>query len=151
MEHVNPAHLQPRNDHERTDVRVSVVLIFVACMVVAALFIHLFIAWLFGFLERAHKAEGAPISIMADPRELPPVPRLQVAPQRDMQEFRAAEDAVLNGYGWADRQNGAVRIPIDRAMDLIAQRGLPAAAPPAKPAKPARTPNTGEPNAPAAR
>lgn len=32
----------------------------------------------------------------------------------------------LNSYGWIDRSNGIVHIPIDRAMELILQRGLPA-------------------------
>jgi hypothetical protein len=40
--------------------------------------------------------------------------------------MRAAEDKILNGYGWVDREHGVARIPIDRAIDLLAQRGLPA-------------------------
>ena len=38
--------------------------------------------------------------------------------------MRAAEDQMLTSYGWVDPQNGVVRIPIDRAIDLLAQRGL---------------------------
>ena len=43
------------------------------------------------------------------------------------------EDSVLNHYGWVDPERGVVRIPIDRAIDVIATRGLPrftASAPP---------------------
>ena len=40
--------------------------------------------------------------------------------------IRAAEDQILNSYGWVDRSKGIVRIPIDRAIDLLAKRGLPA-------------------------
>ena len=40
----------------------------------------------------------------------------------------ARENAILGSYGWLDRKAGTVRIPIDRAMDLIAHRGLPATA-----------------------
>lgn len=58
--------------------------------------------------------------------ELKGAPRLQLAPDVDLQAFRAREDAELNSYGWIDRTAGVVRIPIDRAMELIAQRGLPA-------------------------
>jgi len=38
----------------------------------------------------------------------------------------AQEDAekALNTYAWVDKNKGVVRIPIDRAMELIAQRGL---------------------------
>lgn len=61
-----------------------------------------------------------------DSREVPPQPRLQVSDILDMQEMRAAEEKVLNSYGWVDKGSGTVRLPIDRAMDILAQRGLPA-------------------------
>jgi hypothetical protein len=54
------------------------------------------------------------------------MPRLQSAPIGDLKDMKAAEDKILNGYGWIDQQHGLVRIPIDRAIDLLAQRGLPA-------------------------
>ena len=39
------------------------------------------------------------------------------------------EDQTLGTYGWTNKGAGLVRIPIDKAMDLVAQRGLPYAAP----------------------
>lgn len=42
-----------------------------------------------------------------------------------MQELRAAEDQILKGYALLDPDHGVVRIPIARAMELLAQRGLP--------------------------
>ena len=39
---------------------------------------------------------------------------------------RAAEEKVLQTYGWVDKEQKIVRIPIDRAMELLAERGLPA-------------------------
>ena len=52
------------------------------------------------------------------------------APNNDaLRQLRATEDAALTTYGWVDRKNGIVHIPIDRAMDLILQRGLPAREP----------------------
>ena len=42
-----------------------------------------------------------------------------------MKAIRAAEDQVLNSYAWMDPEKGVVRIPIGRAMDLLAERGLP--------------------------
>jgi hypothetical protein len=64
--------------------------------------------------------------IGVDAGKLPPEPRLEVTPITDLQDMRAAEDKVLSSYGWIDQSHGVVRIPIDRAMDLLAQRGLPA-------------------------
>ncbi len=53
-------------------------------------------------------------------------PRLQVTPQKDLATLRAEEDGLLNNYGWVDKGKGTVRIPVDHAMDLTLQRGLPA-------------------------
>ncbi len=55
----------------------------------------------------------------------PPAPRLQTDPVADWQALQATEEATLHSYTWADRGAGKVRIPIDRAIDLLAQRGLP--------------------------
>lgn len=71
---------------------------------------------------------GAPRAQVSQARmssELPPPPRLQVNPAQDWQTLHARDEAWLNGYGWVDRQAQTVHIPIQRAMDLIVQRGLP--------------------------
>jgi hypothetical protein len=54
-----------------------------------------------------------------------PKPRLEVKGSADLARLRAAEEADLNSYGWVDRSAGTVRIPIDRAMQLLLERGLP--------------------------
>jgi hypothetical protein len=43
----------------------------------------------------------------------------------EIKDFRLKEEQTLNSYGWVDEKAGVVRIPIDRAMQLLAQRGLP--------------------------
>jgi hypothetical protein len=58
-----------------------------------------------------------------------PFPKLQVSPAVDLAKFRTEEAAALDNYGWVDKDKGIVRIPIDRAMDLVLQRGLPARQP----------------------
>jgi hypothetical protein len=59
----------------------------------------------------------------ADP--LPPEPRLQVSPQADMDAMRAREHELLHSYGWVDREKGVARIPIDRAMEIMAEGDAP--------------------------
>lgn len=54
-----------------------------------------------------------------------PAPNLQMNPQEDLRALRAREDAEIVSYGWVDRSNGIIRMPVERAMDLILQRGLP--------------------------
>ncbi len=61
-------------------------------------------------------------------RKLPPAPNplLQARPRDDLRTFRAQEFNRLDGYGWVDQSKGVVRIPVDRAIDVLAQKGLPA-------------------------
>ena len=54
---------------------------------------------------------------------------LQVKPEEDLRWMREHNATDLNGYGWVDQPAGVVRLPIDRAMDLIAERGLPPVSP----------------------
>jgi hypothetical protein len=55
-----------------------------------------------------------------------PTPRLQMDDgNQDTADLHAREDLLLNFYSYVDKGAGTVRIPIDRAMILIAQRGLP--------------------------
>ena len=59
-------------------------------------------------------------------KALPAAPRLETTPGETIARVRAAEQERLHTYGWVSRDNATARIPIDLAMDLIAQRGLPA-------------------------
>jgi hypothetical protein len=57
-----------------------------------------------------------------------PSPRLQLDDgNQEIADLHAREDLLLNNYSWADQAHGKMRIPIDQAMELIAQRGLPVA------------------------
>jgi hypothetical protein len=67
-------------------------------------------------------------------RMLPPTPRLQYNQQLDLADLRKREGDRLNSYGWVMKQSGTVHIPIDRAIDLVSERGLKA--PVVAPAKP---------------
>jgi hypothetical protein len=40
-------------------------------------------------------------------------------PNLDVRMVRAQQLEVLNSYGWVDREKGVVRIPIDRAMEMV--------------------------------
>jgi len=57
------------------------------------------------------------------PRPAPPV--LEIKPKLSLQAQRSREEALLANYGWADRDGHVARMPIERAMHLLAERGLP--------------------------
>ena len=50
---------------------------------------------------------------------------MQVRPSADFAKLHAQEQTELNTYGWVDKSAGVVRIPIERAMQLLVERGLP--------------------------
>ena len=56
---------------------------------------------------------------------MPPEPRLQTTAPLDLKHYRDDQEKILEGYGWVDSQAGIVRIPVDRAMDLLLQKGYP--------------------------
>jgi hypothetical protein len=57
-----------------------------------------------------------------------PTPRVQIDDgNQDVADLHARENLLLDNYSWVDQKSGKVRIPIERAMELIAQRGLPVA------------------------
>jgi hypothetical protein len=57
-----------------------------------------------------------------------PTPRVQTDDgNQDVADLHAREDLLLDNYSWADLAHTKVRIPIERAMELMAQRGLPVA------------------------
>jgi hypothetical protein len=68
---------------------------------------------------------GNSIVIVPAPTLLPPAPRLETHPGEIFPELHATQEAELNSYGWVDRQKGDVHIPIERAMEMIAQSNLP--------------------------
>jgi hypothetical protein len=72
--------------------------------------------WLFEGLA------GFKASAVVPPAGFAP-PRLQSDPAGELREYQAAQRARLSGYAWADRERGLVRIPIERAMAMVAARG----------------------------
>jgi hypothetical protein len=76
--------------------------------------------------KEAEQAKDRPPSPMAealvDP--IPPGPRLQSAPPRDMDELRLQDREALGSYGWIDQPGGVARIPIERAMSIVLEKGI---------------------------
>jgi hypothetical protein len=86
----------------------------------------------FAFLVHHSTAVSPPpLPIAAHGNPMPPYPRLQSAPARDLKTLRAGEDWELNHYHWMDKSKGVVAIPVERAMELLAQRGIPSQKAPA--------------------
>ena len=81
------------------------------------------------YMQRSAAAEDPPRSPVADVQQRPPQPRLQQHPTRDYQAYQREQQDILNSYGWVDKQQKITRIPIDRAIELLLERGIQAPAP----------------------
>jgi hypothetical protein len=117
--------------HETSDVNIRAIIGFGAGLFLAAVVIH-FLVWLlfeyFATRETQFAVRQFPLAAEQQNR-LPPAPQLQINPRQDLADLRRRDDALLNAYGWVDRNAGIVRIPIGEAMKLAVERGLPARPP----------------------
>lgn len=130
--HVNAEH-NPHVHHEESDVNIRSIFGFGVGLALIGALIHLLVWVLFVYFNgREARATPEPPLAVGQESRMPPEPRLQVAPRQDLQDFRAREDEILNNYRWIDKNAGRVRIPIDVAMKLTVQRGLPVRSQPEK-------------------
>jgi hypothetical protein len=132
-------HIDGHNEveFEREDLAPKPILLFLLALIVGCLLVALVLRGMYGFLdayENHHEPVQSPLvqQTTSDTRTvLPgetmkfPQPRLETDETREINDFREHEEETLHSYGWVDQQGGVVRIPIDRAMELLAQRGLP--------------------------
>lgn len=117
----------PGAGYEHTDANIWLIAKFVFWLAVAAAVIHVGLGLLFTLFveQRVERVEPRyPLAVTNAPLE-PPRPRLQRFPREDILSLRLDEEGRLTRYGWVDKNAGTVHIPIDAAMRLTLQRGLP--------------------------
>ena len=127
----------PETHHESSDVPIRPLFWFIGIFIVFGVISHLVLWFMYEALVKGERkrmdppqtavARPADASVPQNQPLLQPFPRGEVPPNRntpvtDMEDMRAAEDQVLNNYGWVDKQRGVVRIPIKNAKELLVQR-----------------------------
>lgn len=148
MSNHNPHQGHDPHDPEHGQVESSAlspkpILAFLAVLFVATSFVFFVVYgldWGFKKLEEANQGPAA-TEVKTDGRELPPEPLLQGAPGKGstatkddptllpleaMKKLREETTKMLDNYGWVDKPGGIAHIPINRAKDMIAEKGLPA-------------------------
>jgi hypothetical protein len=140
MNNQSPKH-DNGEDHgtfEHQDLRAGSVLYFLLTLAVVTVICMFGLRGLYAFLDhriRASQSEVNPLVTNAHedtrhitpgyPQTAFPTPRLEEDERGQLNGIRLDEDNTLYSYGWVDEKAGTVRIPIERAMDLLVQRGLP--------------------------
>jgi hypothetical protein len=137
----HPANSTGNGGYERQDIGVAPVLYFLVGLAVSGLLVYFVVNGIYSYLERQSEAQQTSVSPLvtnapADTRKLPsdyrnylqqnfPSPQLEIDERDQLDKIRIEEEQTLSTYDWVDEKSGTLRIPIDRAMDLLAQRGLP--------------------------
>ncbi len=113
--------------HEVTDLPAGRIMAFLAALGLACLLFTWAAAGVVKLLRTRADAVAPELHPLAEARQVPPAPRLQIDVRTDVDGLRARSRDLLETYGWVDRDAGVVRIPVERAMNLLAERGLPVA------------------------
>jgi hypothetical protein len=113
--------------HEETDAEIgplvrSAIFLAVITAITAALTVGFY-----KYLDAREQREKAPRYPLAAgmERPLPPAPRLQTYTFDDIKGLRREEAKLLDHYAWVDKNAGTVRVPVSRAIELLAEKGLP--------------------------
>ena len=121
---------------EREDLGSKPIIAFIITVVVLGVFTYYGIWGLFKVLDKQitkdAQSRSPLVQVQTDTRSVQdtqikafPEPRLEDNERTEINDTRYAEEERLNSAGWVDEKAGVAHIPIDRAMQLIAQRGLP--------------------------
>jgi len=113
--------------HEQTDVNAWAIGKFgIALVLISVAFMGLLLALFHYLIAREGPPAPKVYSSLSEAKVKKPAGvQLEEQPALDLARERAAEDRVLNSYGWVDQQKGIVRLPIDVAIDMLAKKGLP--------------------------
>lgn len=121
---------------ERQDMSAQGVYGFLISLAVGGVLVYFVIWGFYDFMDarqRSRQPEQNPLvkqvetnTRVVSPEEVTkfPQPRLEQNERVEIRDFRLKEEQTLNSYGWVDEKAGALHIPIERAMQLLAQRGL---------------------------
>ena len=124
-----PSEESLRDGHELTDARPVLVAAMAVALFVMIIVVMVALDWMNGRLD-GHHAAAMPVQRSMESFENGPQATTSI--EDDWKVIDTETRGHLTGYGWMDAAHGLARIPIERAMSLIATQGLPAraAAPP---------------------
>jgi len=111
--------------HELSDLKPGNIALFGIILAVTIILSVIATYLLFDAFYAADKRSQSAVSPLSFSPEPIPEPRLEVNPGQELKTMRAAEDNLLNSYGWVDQEKGIARIPIEDAIKILAQKGLP--------------------------
>jgi hypothetical protein len=128
-------------EFEQQDLRPKIVLGALAGLAVILVVSYFIVLGFYHYMNGYQKAHQPPQNPLVEPRvetgkptkaetqaeikRVFPEPRLEEDERDQINSVRLEEEEQLHSYGWTDEKAGVVHIPIERAMELTVQRGLP--------------------------
>lgn len=110
--------------HETHDAETRYVMVFIAVIAVTVAVAMWGSKALFYYFVH-HEQSGAPAYTFRNVKTLPPSPILEPVSHALLENYLGNVHKELNSYGWIDRSQGIVHIPVDRAIQLVLKQGLP--------------------------
>ena len=117
--------LSPVHDHERTDAGVKPLVIFLIGVTVMVAFSVAFTWLLFELFEQRALSKTNPASPVQIIDAQPSGPQLEVTPGLNLRQRQQEVQQRYDGYGWVDEGAGVAHIPVEEAIDLLVEKGLP--------------------------
>jgi hypothetical protein len=114
----------PAHQHETRDADIRK-LTYLAFGILALIILGFVVTEFTFYVFVGRQQVPAPRSFFSPQTQMPPPPRLQPNGRLDLGAYMQEQNSLLDNYGWVNRRAGIVRIPIDRAMTLLLQQGLP--------------------------
>lgn len=111
--------------YETRDANAGGVFTFLVILGIVLVVVSLVCWGMFRYFSARAANNSASDSPFADTRQLPLGPQLQVNPREDWLKYREQQGKSLETYEWVNRSAGTVRIPIEKAMELLVKKGVP--------------------------
>jgi hypothetical protein len=134
------AHGEPRHpdvSYEKSDVRATTIYWYLGALAVSVILSYLVCVFVLRSTTKiAHDFDTPPPAIREEMgsayESMPPEPRLQGVPghssdpQADLRQKIELDTVANEKLGWIDQSAGIAQIPVQDAMKIIAEKGLPA-------------------------
>jgi CHASE1-domain containing sensor protein len=137
----------PEVEFEHRDLNAGSIFAFLFGLAIFGLIIFIVLLGMYKFMDRYTGLHQPPVNPLATPvvnrgpqalpqaREKFPEPRLEVNERTELQDFLQHQEQRLHSYGWVNEKAGVMHIPIDVAIRIVVQRGLPTRSPASTPAR----------------
>ena len=140
-EMMNNGHSGHETEYEHEDLGSRGIFVFMIALAISGAVIYFIIVGMFRFLDKYESSQMVTASpLITNKQPIDRVftqddmdkafkdngaPMLETNERTQFRDFLTDQENQLNSYGWVNKEKGVAHIPIERAMELVAQRGLP--------------------------